>query len=149
MTEQYPKRLFHKVPSWVEDGSVFHIRIRCAVENTAVLTSEHVAGLLLESISVYQEKHRWFAHLFLLMPDHIHALLSFPKHEVMSKVVGDWKRFRHKQLGIRWQDNFFDHRIRDANEYLEKATYIRRNPVAKGLCSQPEDWRWVFDHSSS
>jgi REP element-mobilizing transposase RayT len=143
MTEQYPKRLFHKVPSWVEDGSIFHIRIRCAVENTVVLTSQHAAGLLLESVFVYQDKDRWFAHLFLLMPDHIHALLSFPGHEVMSKVIGDWKRFRHKQLGLRWQDNFFDHRIRNTEEYLDKAAYIRRNPVAKGICCQPEDWPWV------
>lgn len=88
-------------------------------------------------------------HLFLLMPDHVHALLSFPKHEAMPDVIGDWKRYQSKLFGIRWQDNFFDHRIRNTEEYLEKAAYIQRNPVAKGLCCQAEDWRWVFDHSSS
>lgn len=52
----------------------------------------------------------------------------------MSNVIGDWKRYQNTSLGVVWQDNFFDHRIRNDAEYFEKAEYIRRNPVAKGLC---------------
>jgi len=149
MKQRFPKRLFHTVPSWVEDGSVFHVRVKCVENNPVALTGENTAHHLLKSVSFYQEKRRWFVHLFLLMPDHVHALLSFPKHEAMPDVIGDWKRYQSKLFGIRWQDNFFDHRIRNTEEYLEKAAYIQRNPVAKGLCCQAEDWRWVFDHSSS
>jgi len=79
------------------------------------------------------------------MPDHIHALLSFPKDMVMSQVIADWKRYQSRQRGIRWQNNFFDHRIRNTAEYLEKASYIRNNPVVKGLCETPEEWAWVLN----
>ena len=112
------------------------------------LTHRDVAGVLLESAEFYADKGRWFVHLFLLMPDHIHALISFPKDEVMSKVIGDWKRYQARQLGIWWQDNFFDHRIRNDAEYFEKAAYIRRNPVAKGLCMTPEEWSWLSEGGS-
>jgi REP element-mobilizing transposase RayT len=144
MKKQYPQRLFHKTPSWVEDGAVFHIRIRCAAGNPVVLTRPAAANALLASADFYVAKGRWFVHLFLLMPDHLHALLSFPQEQVMSRIVSDWKHFQCKQLGVVWQEIFFDHRIRNGAEYLEKAAYIRHNPVVKGLCEAPEEWPWFI-----
>jgi REP element-mobilizing transposase RayT len=144
MEPQYPSRLHHGAPSWVADGSVFHVRIRCAKENPICLTQPDAAESLLESVRVYADTGRWFSHLFLFMPDHAHALLSFPKDEVMARVIGDWKRYQSGNLGVLWQDNFFDHRIRNTREHIEKAAYIRQNPVVKGLCARPEDWPWVI-----
>ena len=63
----------------------------------------------------------------------------------MTRIVSEWKRYHTRQHGIQWQENFFDHRIRNTQEYLEKAAYIRRNPVVKELCETPEAWRWVLD----
>ena len=127
---------------------MFHIRIRCSAENTVVLSDPAVAEALFASVDFYTGKGRWFSHLFLLMPDHLHALISFPKEEIMSRVVADWKRYQTKALGILWQENFFDHRIRDSGEYLEKAAYIRNNPVAKGLCAKPEEWPYGWSTTS-
>ncbi len=79
------------------------------------------------------------------MPDHLHALLAFPPDKKMSSVIGTWKSFHAKQHGILWQGNYFDHRIRTDAELEEKAAYIRRNPVVKGLCSTEEDWPWVLN----
>ena len=62
----------------------------------------------------------------------------------MSRVVADWKRYQSRQHGINWQDNFFDHRIRNTAEYLEKAAYIRNNPVMKGMCETADDWPHVW-----
>ncbi len=81
----------------------------------------------------------------LLMPDHWHALLNFPIESKMSVVIGRWKAWQTHQLGVLWQDNFFDHRIRNKNEFELKAHYIRQNPVVKGLCPQAADWHWVID----
>jgi REP element-mobilizing transposase RayT len=144
MEKQYPSRLFHQTPSWVGNGAIFHIRIRCASCNKESLTQPELARPMLESAQFYTQKSRWFVHLFLLMPDHVHALLSFPKEQAMSRVVADWKRYQVKQHNIAWQENFFDHRIRNAAEYLEKAAYIRNNPVAKGFCNTAEEWPHVW-----
>ncbi|HVS53167.1 MAG TPA: hypothetical protein VHD62_12495 [Opitutaceae bacterium] len=78
------------------------------------------------------------------MPDHLHALISFSIEESVSAVIGDWKRFQEKQHGIRWQEGYFDHRIRSGDELQLKAGYIRKNPVVKGLCTQPHDWLWLW-----
>ena len=66
----------------------------------------------------------------------------------MSRVVGDWKKWNTQQHGVLWQENFFDHRLRREESIEEKAVYIRRNPVVKGLCSSPDQWPWVLDAQS-
>jgi putative transposase len=78
------------------------------------------------------------------MPDHLHALLSFPADQAMSEVVGAWKRYQSKQRNMHWQANYFDHRIRSLKELDDKAAYIRYNPVVKNLCAKPEDWPWFY-----
>ncbi len=79
------------------------------------------------------------------MPDHIHALLSFPPDAKMSLVVGNWKKYQRQMLHINWQENYFDHRIRNDNEFELKAAYIRMNPVRASLCEEPEKWPWIFE----
>ena len=100
---------------------------------------------MLTSTAYYHEKHSWYCHLMVLMPDHLHALLCFPPDSRMIVVVGRWKAWQRRTLGIVWQDNFFDHRIRNDRELGFKAHYIRQNPVAKGLCASAADWPWMVD----
>ncbi len=95
----------------------------------------------------FHGRGNWFLRLLLVMPDHVHLLASFPRTAVMSATVGNWKRYLARHDGIRWQRNFFDHRIRSAAELSEKWEYIRMNPVRKGLVESPDDWpHWTaFD----
>lgn len=78
------------------------------------------------------------------MPDHLHALLVFPYNRDMSEVVASWKGYHGKHHDVRWQENYFDHRIRSRDELKEKEAYIRMNPVRKNLCRYPEEWPWVL-----
>jgi len=82
------------------------------------------------------------------MPDHLHALLSFPRDQSMSKLIRDWKRFYTRTNRVVWQEGYFDHRLRDderGEEHSAKMNYIRENPVAAGLCAKAEDWPWIID----
>jgi putative transposase len=139
------RKLYHVVPSWVQPGAIFHIRIRCDPANEPVLTESVLARSVLRSAAYYNQCHNWYARLFLLMPDHIHPLISFPPFKKMSEVVGAWKSYSNRENGVLWQGNYFDHRIRSDESFDEKAAYIRNNPVAKGLCTSPRDWQWVLD----
>ena len=78
------------------------------------------------------------------MPDHLHALISFPPEALMEKTVRDWKRYVAKETGIRWQDGFFDHRLRSDASFEEKVGYIRMNPVRAGLVLRMKDWPYVW-----
>ena len=141
---QYPGRLSHLTPGWVKDGAIFHIRIRTKSDSSLPLTDPVLAARVLDSARFYHEQQRWNCPLLLLMPDHLHALVQFPFESKMNKIVGAWKAYQTKQHQISWQTNFFDHRIRSDDELDEKAAYIRRNPVVKGLCVEEEAWPWVF-----
>jgi hypothetical protein len=41
-----------------------------------------------------------------------------------------------------WQDETFDHWVRNEREYGKIRFYIEYNPVAAGLVKRPEEWRW-------
>jgi REP element-mobilizing transposase RayT len=137
-------KLHHKTPGWVPSGSRFHIRIRTEGSQLC-LTEPDIASRLLSSAIFYHEKNRWYAWLFVVMPDHIHAVISFAQDASMSRVVGDWKKYHENKTGICWQDGFFDHRLRSDDAFMEKAHYIRMNPVRAGLCSAPADWPWLVE----
>jgi len=145
----FPRRLHHRVPHWVEPGALFHIRIALDREKEQkALTEPTLARAVLDSVKFYEVKMRWHITLFLLMPDHLHALLSFARDESMSEVIRDWKRFHTHRNGVSWQEGYFDHRLRAderGTQLSAKMNYIRQNPVAAGLCARAEEWPWVVD----
>ena len=102
------------------------------------------ADVILDAARFYQNNAKWFLHLFLVMPDHIHMLVHVPPTSQLSSVIGHWKSYLTTQNGIRFQANFFDTRIRDDAHYAEKWNYICRNPVARGLVGTPSEWKHVI-----
>ena len=148
----FPRRLHHTVPHWVERGALFHIRIALNREKgQRVLIEPPLGQTILDSAKFYESKARWFVTVFLLMPDHLHALLSFAPDESMSAVIGDWKRFHAGKNHVVWHEGYFDHRLRDderGGQLAMKINYIRQNPVVAGLCTKVEDWPWIIDRFS-
>ncbi len=144
----HPERnhLPHDVPLWVDpQKEVYFLTINCRQRGREQLTTAEVALPLLGSVRFRQEHQLWFAHLFLLMPDHVHGLVSFPPGKrTVQGVVSDWKRWTSRQRQIDWQEDFFEHRLRHDERAREKADYILENPVRKGLVSRPEDWPHVW-----
>jgi len=128
----FPERLHHRVPHWVEPGALFHIRIRLDREKQQrTLIDPSLAPALLDSAKFYERTMRWHIKLFLLMPDHVHAVLSFPRDKLMSEVIRDWKRFHTRTHRVMWQEGYFDHRLRPderGTQFSAKLNYIRQNP---------------------
>ena len=89
-------------------------------------------------------RHRWWVHVLLLMPDHLHLLISATPLLGLADTVGSWKRFTARFVGIRWQRDFFEHRLRRDESFSEKAEYIRQNPVRAGLVKTPDDWPYLW-----
>jgi putative transposase len=137
--------LNHTPPDWVENGSLFFLTVCCKQRGENQLCNYRVAETLFDSAKFYASSLRWLPRLILLMPDHCHALASFPSDSSMSRVIGDWKRYTAKMADVSWQRGFFDHRIRNDENWEEKASYIRLNPVRAGLVAKPEQWPWVLE----
>ncbi len=135
--------LYHTPPSWVGDATYF-VTICCQKRGDNQLCVPSIAQELFAAVRYYHESLRWYVSLWLLMPDHAHALVSFPRTEDMAKVMAAWKRHTARHVGIVWQKAFFDHRLRGDESFEEKAAYIRMNPVRAGLISNPEEWPYVW-----
>ena len=148
----FPSKLHHAVPDWVEPGALFHIRVALDRETQQQqLTESALAQRLLDSAHFYESRQCWHITLFLLMPDHLHALLSFARGQSMSHVIGNWKHFHARKHGIVWQEGYFDHRLRNderGEQLSAKINYIRQNPVVAGLCVNGSDWPWVIERSA-
>jgi len=139
------KTLGHEVPPWVRGGAVFFVTICCAPRSANQLCREEIAALLFEAVEFRQDAERWYVHLLVLMPDHLHALISFPEQESMAAVVANFKEMTAKKAGVHWQGGFFDHRLRTDESFELKAAYIRANPVRAGLVDDAARWPWVWE----
>ncbi|MBI2496730.1 MAG: transposase [Opitutae bacterium] len=138
------RSLPHDVPAWVREGSLYFITICAVPRQKNQLCLPEVGAALVTAAVHYHVTERWWVRLFLLMPDHLHALLAVPKGEALPDVVRVWKGYQTKKLGIEWQAGFFDHRLRSDESEEEKTDYIRMNPVRAGLVERPEEWPYSW-----
>ena len=101
---------------------------------------------------------------YVIMPEHIHLLISEPDRGTPSTVMQVLKqRFARRvlselrrkerpeqsrlwqatlQSGHVWQRRFYDFVVRSEEKKIEKLRYIHRNPVKRGLALEPNQWAW-------
>jgi REP element-mobilizing transposase RayT len=140
------KSLPHEIPLWVDpQKEIYFITINCETRGTNQLAADKVAAALFETIRHRQDHDFWWPHIFLLMPDHVHALVSFPPSDKPIRlIVRKWKEWTAKTIGIKWQRDFFEHRLRQEESRREKADYILQNPVRKKLVANVGDWPFIY-----
>jgi REP element-mobilizing transposase RayT len=132
----------HDVPFGLRvSDEVFFLTICAQHRGAAPLIP--VAARILEAVNFYEVSARWAAPVFLVMPDHVHGLVRFPDTGRLRETVRAWKRWTARNLGVDWQDGFFDHRLRHDESREAKVRYIVENPVRGGLVGKPEDWPFV------
>ena len=74
------------------------------------------------------------------MPNHIHLLLSVDDDHAVGRAVQLMKggfSFAMGKAGLKlkaaWQPNYYEHRVRNAEEYARMRAYIHDNPVRRSL----------------
>jgi REP element-mobilizing transposase RayT len=92
------------------------------------------AGIVAGAIRHFDQS-RYLLHAWVIMPNHVHLLLTLCESESLARIVASWKRFSavkiHQQTrnsGTLWQKDYFDRMIRDWDHFMNVARYIRRNP---------------------
>jgi len=140
------KRLPHDVPLWLDSGREdYFITVCCRERGRNQLANTIVAPALIDTIRHRNEGHIWYAHLAVIMPDHMHMIVTFGRFDTRTQIViSKWKEWTTKSLGIRWQRDFFEHRLRKEEGFREKANYVLANPVRAGLVEHAENWPYTF-----
>src|SRR5262249_45568936 len=86
------KKLPHAIPQWVEEGSFFFITINCEPRGRNSLAKAGPGDAVLAAAAHYHEHLRWHCRVVLLMPDHLHGILAFPRDPGMGETIENWKR---------------------------------------------------------
>ena len=113
------------------------------------LKNRLIAQLVVESILKAAHKlQHYLLHLYSVMPNHVHLLIT-PKlavREITRGIKGTTAREANEVLGRPgqpfWQDESFDHWVRNEGQFWRVKRYMERNPVKARLVTKPEDWRW-------
>ena len=87
----------------------------------------------------------------VVMPEHVHAIFRILDDSELSAILHSVKSFSANQVnlflrmtGRLWLDESFDHIIRHEQEWQEKISYVRENPVKRGLASCSEEYPWLW-----
>lgn len=112
-----------------------------------ILQSDRMADLFCEVMLRYRDAGKLKLHAFVVMPNHIHLLLTVPDgltlERVMQFIKGGFSFEAGKLFGIHspiWQKSFVDRRVRDASECSRYVDYIHQNPVRAGLICSPGEF---------
>jgi len=109
---------------------------------------EQNANLLIQVIQEQRNKNRLQLHAFVIMPDHIHLLLTPAPEVSLEKAIQFIKgsfSFRLKSKLDVWERSYTNHRITDIDDYDTHVTYIHQNPIRAKLVSEPS----LYPYSSA
>lgn len=107
-----------------------------------IFRRETTAQLLIDTLAHYRDEQKYLLHEFVVMPNHLHALLTPERNlsleRAMQFIKGGFS-FRLRQGHI-WQASFTNHRVRDWEDYERHREYVRMNPVRARLVARAEEY---------
>jgi REP-associated tyrosine transposase len=115
------------------------------------LANAETYTLFLEALEAARIRFDIRIYGYVLMPEHVHLLLSEPESSTLATPLRALKISTAKKvrvLNLReaaapfWQTRYYDRNIRDYDEFMLKLRYLHRNPVKRGFCQSPEEWPW-------
>jgi putative transposase len=97
----------------------------------------------------------------VILPDHLHTIMTLPLAD--TDFSGQWRRIKSlfsRQIAARdetvrtnlkgeyslWQRRFWEHTVRDEEDFARHVDYIHYNPVKHGLASRVRDWPYSSFH---
>lgn len=131
-----------------------------------ILTNPDIRVALRSAIAKVRETHPFIIDGWVLLPDHLHCIWTLPqgdadfptrwrliKREVSVTCGKDYfrpdllsARRVKKQCGTLWQHRFWEHWIRNDEDYTAHMDYLHFNPVKHGLVQSVSDWPWSSFH---
>jgi hypothetical protein len=103
------------------------------------LRNPEISGLVENSLRHF-DGQRYLRGSFVVMPNHVHVLVRPVMEHKLSDILHSWKSFTaneaNKLLGRSgqfWQDESFDHIVRDEHQVERFQHYIHENPAKAHL----------------
>ncbi|MEI6501913.1 MAG: transposase [Armatimonadota bacterium] len=140
------------LPHWEQPGATYFLTFNLQDRNAVDLSATHIAQTIVAALK-HDDGHRYWLYDYVVMPDHVHLLLRVPAHDGKSEALWriaqslkGWLSRRINELtgraGTLWQQETYDHIVRNREDFEEKARYIFQNPYAAGIVDESGEWRW-------
>jgi REP element-mobilizing transposase RayT len=126
------------------------------VDKRGGLHSPDLAEIIWSEIHALESSGDWILRCAVIMPDHIHLLITLGARLTLSQTVQRLKSKTVQALldyGLRWASGYYDHRLRPEDGELAVFLYIYLNPYRGELIAsdqtwpqyrcRPEDWAWL------
>jgi REP-associated tyrosine transposase len=117
----------------------------------AILQSDRNATLFVDVLRSYIAAKKFKVHDFVVMPDHVHLLMTVNGDMSVEKAVqfikGGFSYRLKKEIGYTgevWQKGFSEVRVNDKESFAKHREYIAENPVKRGLVGSVEDYPYCF-----
>src|SRR6476620_5778829 len=125
---EYQRRFQESREEWLDRG-----------HGSCLFREESAAEIVADALKHFQGT-RYLLDAFVVMPNHVHALLLPLNGHSLSEILHSWKSFTGKELKRRggeqetiWQDENYDRIVRDEKELQHFRDYIECNPSKAGL----------------
>ena len=112
-----------------------------------------VAALVAWALRFF-EGQRYALHAWVVMPNHVHAVVHPTPFHTLSSILKSWKGYTALQANrllnrtgtTFWQNESYDHCCRDDEDRVRCCAYTTTNPVTARLRTRPQDWPWSSAH---
>ncbi|MFZ0790327.1 MAG: transposase [Chromatiaceae bacterium] len=141
-------------------GGCYFFTLALYDRQSAVLTDPPVRAALRAAIVKTRLTRPWSIDAWVLLPDHLHCIWTLPAGDVdysarwsvikrlTSQAVhppqartASASRLKRRESNL-WQRRFWEHCIRDEDDFARHLDYVHWNPVKHGLVSRAVDWPW-------
>jgi len=124
----------------------FHFITFSCYRRLPYLNTDAARIVMETTLETLRQRHGFYLFGYVLMPEHVHLLLSEPKRQPLSRTMNVLKTEISKKLkGGRkqfWQRRYHDFNVLTHRKFVEKLRYMHRNPVKREWVASPEEWPW-------
>lgn len=111
------------------------------------LAIRNTRDIVLDALRQTRAHHPFIHKGHVLLDDHLHLLLAPHASVAIPGLVGSFKRAAMTRLPIEagrrlWQPRYYDHIIRDDDDFARHLDYLHFNPVKHGLVADAMAWQW-------
>lgn len=131
----------------LDDLPVIYFVTICEIQRRRRWAEDEFFGSFSAAVKNLENRNLWFVRSAIVMPDHLHLLVSPMKSR--DQKIGDlsgalkrWTRQGIQDPNWDWQPGCFDRLLRREDSAEEKWEYMRENPVRAGLVGHHQYWRY-------
>ena len=135
--------MVERLERWQEAGNLHFVTFSC-FQRKAYLGTAEARDLFEDALEKTRRRYEFDVVGYVVMPEHVHLLLSEPERESLSTALQGLKLSVTRRSPQRpfWLARYYDFNVVTEEKRREKLNYIHWNPVKRGLVDRPEDWPW-------